>query len=167
MNKMPLPVHLLMNIRGFSLLGQTSFGGYFKIVLSWWQNDCPEIFEETIEWCSLSGMYQRDYDRHKNKIEPVLLKSLEVLKEYRNERLAKTANKRAGMIRARAAWAGELKRRKSQTITKGNIVDKHVLVNPTPVKPPSQPFHEGWNLEQPHSPRINRKSTVAPTLFDK
>lgn len=167
MNKMPLPIHLLADIPGYALLGQTSFGGYCKIIWAWWLNDCPDVLEHNIEWCSLSGMYQRDYDRHRSKIEPLVLRSLEILKKYRNERRANTANKRAGMLRANATRLQRLKSDKLRDNTKGNIVDKVTPVNPAPAIPTQNPFHEGWNLEQPKSPRINRKTTIAPTLLDK
>lgn len=170
MNKLPLPVHLLTDIRGFSILGQTSFGGYFKIILSWWVNDCPEILADDREWRGLSGMYPRDYERYKYKIEPVLIQSIEILRKYREERRAITSRKREGMKRAQAIHQKNqqrLKQDKYQEESKGNIVDKNTPVNPTFIKPTAQLFHEGWNLERGKSPNINKKGTIAPTLLDK
>jgi hypothetical protein len=167
MNKMPLPTHLLADIPGFAMLGQTSFGGYWKIILTWWHNGCPNVFEHHIEWCSLSGMYQRDYDRHKSKIEPLLMQSIEILKQYRDEQKAKKAYLSESARRMTAKrMENQAKRRKGYE-SKGNIVDKVTPVNPAPAIPSPKPFHEGWNLERQKSPNINKKTTHRPMLLDK
>jgi hypothetical protein len=167
MNKMPLPIHLLAQIPGYSMLGQTSYGGYCKIIMAWWLNDCPEVFEHKPEWQSLSGMYERDYAKYKSKIEPLLIKSLEILKQYRDEQKAKKAYLSESARRMTAKrMENQAKRRKGYE-SKGNIVDKVTPVNPAPANPTPKPFHEGWNLERKNSPNINKKTTHKPMLLDK
>lgn len=164
---MPLPVHLLAAIPGFRMLGQTSFGGYFKIIVTWWENDCPEILNDVAEFQSLSGMYLHDYNRYRPKIEPVLLKSIEILKEYRSERQGKREHRLINLSKAHAASRAKLLEKKKVDKSKGNLVDKHTLVNPTPIKPSSQPFHDGWNLNTAKSPNIKKQSPNTPMLTDK
>lgn len=167
MNKMPLPLHLLSAIPGYAMLGQTSFGGYFKVITAWWQNDCPDVFENASEFQSLSGMYERDYAKYRPKIEPLLLRSLEILKEYRTKKKAASAHTMLNLAKAHTVMRNKKAERQSAGKTKGNIVDRNTPVNPTPIKPPPQEFHKGWNLEKAKSPNINRTTTVRPTLLDK
>lgn len=148
MNKMPLPIHLLAEIPGYSMMGQTSFAGYIKIVCAWWSNNCPELFDNNTEWCSLSGMYTRDYVKHRAKIEPMVRQSFDVLKKYREERRAKTEHLRKGIHKARAVKMQNDALRRQQAIKPAAIVDKHTPVNPAPAAPDFKPFHEGWNLNK-------------------
>lgn len=164
MNKRPLPIHLLVDIKGFALLGQTSFGGYFKIILSWWLNDCPSVLSSPLEWRSISGMHQRDYNLYAPKIEPVLIKSFEILTKYRDEQEVKSERRRVNLRKALVVRDANTKRRMSEAKTKASLVDQHVPVNPGAIKPPPQKFHEGWNL--------NKKPAAKPTscqagLIDK
>jgi hypothetical protein len=167
MNKMPLPIHLLAQIPGYSMLGQTSFGGYFKIITAWWLNDCPEVFLSVEEWGSLSGMFKRDYNKYRTKIEPVLLQSLDVLKKYREEKHQKNQPRLQNIRKAQRIQKEMLAARKLADNSKGNIVDKVTPVNPAPAIPSPKPFHEGWNLERQKSPNINKKTTHRPMLLDK
>lgn len=148
MNKMPLPLHLLAKIPGYAMLGQTSYGGYHKIISAWWLNDCPEVFEHAIEWCSLSGMYQRDYAKYKSKIEPLLVQSIDILKKYREDKRKKNEYRMANMQKAIVANNKRIAAIKAAATSTVSIVDKHTPVNPCFVKPDSQPFHEGWNLNK-------------------
>lgn len=167
MNKMPLPIHLLSAIPGFRMMGQTSFGGYCKIIWTWWENDCPAVLTDIAEFQSLSGMYRQDYERYRPKMEPVLLQSIEILKKYHQERRAITAGRSATMKKAQAIYQNRVRQAKYLEQTKGNIVDKHVNVNPTAINPSPQPFHEGWNLEKKNSPNIKKLTTIQPMLLDK
>jgi hypothetical protein len=164
MNKHPLPVHLLVNIKGFSLLGQTSFGGYFKIILSWWLNDCPDILSAPSEWRSISGMHQRDYNLYASKIEPVLIQSFEILTKYRDAREVTRAKRGVNLRKAIAVRDANIRRRKTEAITKASLVEQHVDINPGHIKPTPQKFHEGWNLNSKPTPK---STTQKPLLLDK
>lgn len=155
MTKRPLPVHLLVDIPGYSMLGQTSFGGYFKLITVWWLNDCPAILQDKREWSSVSGMRPTDYQAYKSKLEPLIIKSFEILTKYRDTQEAKSERLRVNLRKAIIARDANTAKRKAALNSKGSLVDQHVPINPGAIKPPPQKFHEGWNL--------NKKPTPKPT----
>ncbi len=167
MNKMPLPVHLLASIPGYSMLGRTSFGGYTRIIFAWWLNDCPDVLIEGAEFRSLAGMRKTEWDLYKGKLVPVLLKSIEILNQYRKERQGKREHRLINLRKAHAASRTKLLEKKKVDKSKGNMVDKVTPVNISPVIPSPTAFHEGWNLHKPNAPQIKKQSPTTPMLCDK
>lgn len=109
-------------------------------------------------------MFARDYNLYAPKIEPILVKSFEILKKYRDEQEVKTAGKRVSMLRALAFKQEKARLAKSLGKPEAALVDQHVPLNPGSIKPLPQKFHEGWNL--------NKRPTPKPTshkasLLDK
>ncbi len=161
MNKIPLPLHLIVSVPGFALLGQTSFGGYFKIIFAWWLNYCPDPFVTPLEYGSLSGMQKNDYNRYKDKIEPVLNKTFVVLSKYYeecyNKRDVKINNAKKATIK-RLENIEIRKRQSSGGRLKDERVSSNVPVNPMAIKPPEKSFHDGWNLHKNKSNFIKKNT---------
>lgn len=165
MNKRPLPVHLIANIPGYAMLGQTSFGGYFKIILTWWLNDCPDILEHKSEWQSISGMYERDYAKYKSKIEPLLVKSFELLAKYRQDKIDADQPRLANMKKAIEVKRQKQAERKLVAENKGLVDSKHDITSVGVTNPLQKNYHEGWNLNKRNN--TVKSTTYKPSLLDK
>lgn len=168
MNTEPLPIHLLMELPGFSLLGQTAFGAYFKIIFNWWINDCPPVLVQHTDFRSLAGMKEIDWRRHGPVIQPVLVLSIAVLQKHHGKILQKRDRQR--ILMAKVNESNRISRAAALNVSEvgKRLKDKNISVNPTFIKPTPQPFHEGFNLHgnKPSNSSKKRPSTTA-TLRDK
>lgn len=134
-------------------------------MLAWWHYGCPDILTAKTEWQSLSGMRTTDYANYKAQIEPLLVKSFEILTKCRKKQQAITE---ARLINLRKAVSkrdrNKHERQKQITHTEG-IVDKIHITGVTPINPPQKNFHEGWNLNK-RKPAVKSKA-YTPLLLDK
>lgn len=165
MNKRPLPVHLIANIPGYAMLGQCSFGGYFKIILSWWLNDCPEVFADSTEWHALSGMRTTDWLKYRNKIEPLLVKSFELLVKYRQDKINADKPRVANIRKALEVKRQKQVEREAVVENKGLVDSKHDITSVGVTNPLQKNYHEGWNLNKRNN--TVKSTTYKPSLLDK